>query len=575
MYIETVRNRNSPPCVLLRESYRENGKVKKRTLSNLTHWPSELVEHFKILLAGGIAVPNLEESFEIVRSLPHGHVAAVLGTIHRLGLHRILGARRSRERDLCEAMIAARILEPQSKLAAARGFGAETASNTLGECLDIESADANELYAAMDWLLERQESIEKELVKNHLKDGALMLYDVSSTYFEGRCCPLARYGHSKDGKKDKLQIVFGVLCTAEGIPVAVEVFDGNTKDCMTLESQIRKIRDRFGIQRIAWVGDRGMITEARIREEMRGVEGLDWITALTAPAIRGLVETGCFQPSLFDEWGVAELQSPEYPGERLIACKNPFLADERARKREDLLQATERELDKIAAAAARPNRPLRGQDRIGMRVGKVLGRFKVGKHFIVTIEDDRFHYQRNGERIQNEAALDGIYIVRTSLPAEISSAEETVRSYKRLSKVERIFRSLKSIDLHIRPIFHWADRRVRAHAFLCVLAEYVAWHMREALAPILFEDDDPQAGERLRESIVAPAQRSPKAIRKIRTRRTEDGLPVHSFQTLLRDLATIVQNRYHFKQQKLPAFNKTTTPTPLQQRAFELLRISM
>lgn len=575
MYIETVRNRHSPPCILLRESVREGPKVRKRTLANLTHWPPALVDGLRILLGGGSAVPNLEESFEVVRSLPHGHVAAVLGLLRRLGLPELVSARRCRERDLVLAMVAARILEPQSKLATARAFRAETASNTLGECLGIDSADEDELYAVMDWLEERQARIEQKLAQRHLQDGVLMLYDVTSTYFEGRSCPLARYGHSRDGRKDKLQIVFGLLCTGEGIPVAVEVFEGNTKDCRTLSGQIRKIRERFGLQRVALVGDRGLITEARIREELRDVEGLDWIAALTAPAIRGLVETGCFQLSLFDERDLAELQSPDYPDERLVACKNPFLAEERARKREDLLQATERELDKIVAATQRATRPLRGRERIGMRVGKVLGRFKVGKHFIITITDDRFHYQRDHVRIQNEAALDGVYIIRTSLPAEVSSATATVRAYKRLSTVERAFRSFKSVDLHVRPIHHRLAGRVRTHVFLCMLAYYVEWHLRAALAPILFDDDAPRAGEAQRASIVAPAQRSPQTLRKIQTRRTEDGFPVHSFQTLFKDLATIVRSHYRPKQSDLPGFDKITMPTPLQQRVFDLLHVKL
>jgi len=365
------------------------------------------------------------------------------------------------------------------------------------------------------------------------------------------------------------------LCTVEGVPVAVEVFEGNTSDPKTLGAQIRKVREKFGIQRVAFVGDRGMITQARIREDFQVVEGLDWITALTAPQVRGLVETGSLQLSLFDEQDLAEIYSPDYPGERLIACRNPLLADERARKREELLQATERELDKIVAATQRTQRPLRGQDKIGIRVGKVLGRFKMAKHFRLTITDKSFQYERDTERIRQEANLDGIYMIRTSVPEHTLSADEAVHSYKRLSTVERAFRSMKTVDLKVRPIHHRLSDRVRAHVFLCMLAYYVEWHMRKALAPILFDDDDPQAGEALRESVVAPAQRSPKALRKAHTKRTVEDEPVHSFRTLLEDLATIVKSRCQPKHPQIPSFEKTTIPTPIQQRALDLLRVRL
>jgi hypothetical protein len=576
MYITAIPNRNSPPCLLLRESYREGGKVKKRTLVNLSKWPPELVEGLRVLLRGGRAVACLQESFEVVRSHPHGHVVAALGTLRRVGLERLLSGRRCRERDLIVAMIVARILEPSSKLATMRGLATETASSTLGELLRVGSASEDDLYAAMDWLVKRQEGIERSLASKHLTEGVLVLYDLTSTYFEGRKCPLAKFGYSRDGKRDKRQIVFGLLCTAAGVPVAVEVFEGNTGDPKTVSAQVSKVRRRFGLERIVFVGDRGMLTEARLREDLRGVKGLDWISALTAVQVRGLVEAGSLQLSLFDEQDLAEIDSPDYPGERLIACKNPLLAEERGRKREELLKATEKELDQIVQASQRSKRALKGQDRIGMRVGKVLGRFKVAKHFILTISDECFTYQRDTEGIKREADLDGIYIIRTSITdPETSSAEETVRNYKRLSVVERAFRSLKTVDLNVRPIHHRLPERVRAHLFLCMLAYYVEWHMRQALAPILFDDDDLPAGQALRHSVVAPAKRSPKAQRKARSKRTDDNLPVHSFQTLLQDLATIVKSHHRPKLPKLPDFDKITIPTSLQQRAFDLLRVKL
>jgi transposase len=573
MYIETVPNRNSPPCILLRESYRVGSQVKKRTLLNLTHWPIQLVEDFRTLLRGGIAVESLEESFEVIRERPHGHVAAILGTFRRLGLERILSARRCRERDWVVAMIVARIIEPASKLATARGFSEETCSHSLGKVLEVESASEDDLYAALDWLGEQQARIEKKLAQRHLKNGVLVLYDLTSAYFEGRTCPLARYGHPSDGRKGKLQIVFGLLCTGEGIPVAVEVFEGNTKDSKTVGAQIKKIREQFGLQHVVLVGDRGMITQARIDEELRPVDGLEWISALKAPQIRGLVETDALQLSLFDERDLAEIQSPDYPGERLMACRNPLLAQERSRKREELLQATEKELDKIVTATHRTRSPLKGQDKIGVRVGKVLGQFKVAKHFHITITDENFRYERNTERIDQEKHLDGIYVIRTSVPAESLNAENTVGTYKRLSTVERAFRTMKTISLKVRPIFHRLETRVRAHVFLCMLAYYVEWHMRNALAPILFQDDDVETAEALRDSVVAPAKRSPRAEKKAHTKRTQEGQPVHSFQTLLDDLATITISTHQPKHPSIPAFEKMTIPTPLQQHALDLLGV--
>ncbi|MGH8512208.1 MAG: IS1634 family transposase [Gammaproteobacteria bacterium] len=571
MYIEQIPNRTSPPAVLLRESYREGKRVLKRTLANLTDWPAQLVEGLRTLLRGGTAVERLEESFEIVRSLPHGHVNAVLGTLRKIGLERRIAPQRSPERDRVVAMVVARLLDPRSKLATARGVGEGSASTSLGEVLDLNDAQAEDLYAAMDWLQARQGEIEKKLAQEHLQDGALVLYDVSSTYFEGRCCPLAQLGHSRDGKRDKLQIVFGLLCNLEGCPIAVEVFEGNTADPKTLGAQIEKVRTRFGLARVVWVGDRGMITEARIREDLKGVEGLDWITALRAPAIRQLVEAKAIQLSIFDERDLAEITTSAYPAERLIVCKNPLLAEDRTRQREALLQATERELAKIAAATQRSQRALKGQARIGLRVGKVIGRFKMAKHFKLTLTEDRFAYERDTQGIHEEAALDGLYVIRTSVPKETLETQQTVRAYKDLAHVERAFCSYKSVDLKVRPIYHHLADRVRAHVFLCMLAYYVEWHMRKALAPLLFDDDDKPSAERQRCSIVAPAKVSPKAARKASTRRTEEGLPVHSFQTLLADLGTITKNRIQPNIEGAEAFDQITRPTALQRQAFQLL----
>ena len=572
MYIEKVPNRNSPPAILLREGWREGKKTRKRTIANLSSWPAQKVEMLRRLLRGDTLVPA-GEGFQILRSLPHGHVAAVLGALRKVGLDKLIFSSPHDQKPLVVAMIVARIIDPASKLATARGFGHETASNSLGQVLGIEAVDEQALYASMDWLLKRQVAIEKKLAKRHLAETTLVLYDVTSTYFEGRSCSLARFGHNRDGKKGKLQIVIGLLCNPQGCPVAVEVFEGNQGDPGTLTSQIQKVRGRFALDRVVFVGDRGMLTDARITEELKPVEGLDWITALRAPAIQGLVEQGVLQPSLFDEMDLAEIRSPDYPNERLIVCRNPLLAQERRRKREELLQATEeRELDKVVQATQREKRRLKGADKIGLRVGKVVNRYKVGKHFRLEISEDAFRYERDEAKIAQEAALDGLYVIRTSVPANVLDAQQTVRTYKGLSVVERAFRSMKSVDLKIRPIHHHLADRVRSHVFLCMLAYYVEWHMRQALAPILFDDDDKAAGEALRESIVAPARRSPKARNKARTKRTEDGLPVHSFQSLLKDLGTITRNKVTVAGE---TFDEVTMPTLVQQRAFELLEVPL
>lgn len=576
MYIDRVPNRNSPPAVLLRESYRDGAKVKKRTVANLSKLPDDVIEQLRILLRGGRAVESLEDAFEVIRSLPHGHVVAVLGTLYHIGLDRIIFPAGSRELALVLAMIVTRIIDPRSKLAIARGLDPETAATSLGEVLELGRVTEDELYVAMDWLFTQQGRIENELAARHLHGGALVLYDVTSTYFEGRSCPLAQLGYSRDGKRDKLQIVIGLLCAADGCPVAVEVFEGNCADSTTVNSQIRKIRERFGIERVILVGDRGMITEARIREDLRGVAGLDWITALRGPQIRGLMQGGSIQLSLFDTRDMAEITHPDYPGERLVVCRNPLLARQRAHKREELLRATEKELDKVALATRRDKRRLQGKDKIGLRVGKLIGKFKMAKHFDTTIEEQSFSYRRKEETIASEAALDGIYVIRTSVPKRVLGTNETVGAYKSLSQVERAFRCMKSVDLKVRPIHHHLAERVKSHVFLCMLAYYVEWHMRDRLTSILFDDHDPADAAAGRPSMVAPAQRSTAAKAKADTKVTHDGMPVHSFGTLLTDLATITRNTVEIRQtDESMRFDKITRPTAVQHRALDLLGVKL
>jgi len=570
MYIESVPNRSSPPAILLRESFRENGRVRKRTLANLSDWPTTLVEGFRTLLKGGVAVA--EEGIAIRRALPHGHAAAVLGTIRAIGLDRLLGKPTDKRlAPLTIALIASRLVSPASKLATARDLAADTACSSLGRRLQLGAVDEVELYRALDWLGARQAAIEGALARRHLKDGALVLYDVSSSWLEGRCCELARFGYSRDGKKGKLQIVYGLLCAADGCPVAVEVFEGNTADPMTLSAQIDKLKARFGLSRVVLVGDRGMITSARIRDELRPA-GLDWITALRAPQIRALVDAGAFQLSLFDERDLAEITAPDFPGERLVVCRNPLLAEERTRKREDLLHATEAALTKLADQIARGTGPT-GQDKIARGVGRIENRYKLAKLFDITVAEDGFTFGRNHARIADEARLDGFYVIRTSVEDKALAAENVVGAYKSLARVERAFRSLKTVDLHLRPIHHWLAPRVRAHVFLCMLACHVEWHMRERLKPILFDDDDPAAAARERTSIVAPAQPSPAALRKRASKLTANGGPVHSFQSLLRDLATCTLNEMTTTLNAAYSFTLVATPTPIQAQAFRLLDV--
>lgn len=571
--IERRHNGKVYTSYLLRRTYREDGKVKHETLGNLSHLPQEVIGTIRAALRGEVS-PVGDDGLKIVRSLPHGHVAAVLGTVRKIGLEQIVASRPSPERTLVVAMIVARVIDPCSKLATSRGLSSETACSSLGLQLDLDSVSEDALYEAMDWLQSSQERIEKKLAKKHLQDGTLVLYDVSSSYYTGSHCSLAKFGHSRDRKKGFPQIVYGLLCNAEGCPISIEVFEGNTADPKTFTSQIKKVRERFGLQRVVFVGDRGMITNKRINEELRDVDGLDWITALRANTIKNLVEQGVVQLSIFDQQDLAEVTSPDFPGERLVVCRNPLLAEERSRKREALLCSTEKELEKIAQATQREKRRLKGKDKIGVRVGKVLNRFKMAKHFNLEINEESFSYQRNEEKINKEAALDGLYVIRTSVSSECLDAESTVRAYKDLSKVERAFRSLKTVDLKIRPIHHRLEDRVRAHVFLCMLAYYVEWHMRQALAPILFEDEEKEAAEALRDSIVSPAQRSPVAKAKDKTKRTRDDFPAHSFTTLLKDLATLAKNLLQTAGTPAAEFYLLTEPTEPQHRAFQLLEVT-
>ena len=564
MYIATVPNRGSPPAILLREGYRDGGKVKNRTLANLSHWPASKVDLLRRVLRDEPLTPGTA-LFEVLGSRHHGHVQAVRTAMHRLGVDTLIASRPSRERDLVVAMVAARILEPDSKLATTRWWH----TTTLPGDLEVSDADEDALYEAMDWLLDRQARIEQKLAARHLRAGGLVLYDLTSSYFEGTTCPLAAFGHNRDGKKGKLQVNYGLLTDGRGCPVAVSVFPGNTGDPPTLRPAVQQVRERFGIETLVIVGDRGMISQTQITALQR-LEGVDWITALKTGAIRALMADGHLQLGLFDERNLFELTHPDFPGERLVACRNPELAKLRTHKRQALLEATVKELAKVRVMVARGT--LKGRDAIGVRVGKVVNKYKVAKHVQLEIHDARFAFQIDAARVAAEAALDGIYVIRTSVPAARLAAADAVRHYKQLSDVERAFRALKTIDLKVRPIRHRLEARVRAHIFLCLLAYYVEWHMREAWRPVLFGDED-QAAKRTRDP-VAPAKRSPAALRKVHTKVLDDGTPVHSFPTLLKELSSIVRNvcRPRSAGPEAPTFELVTTPTPTQRRAYELLK---
>jgi hypothetical protein len=573
MYIETVPNRNSPPAILLREGYREGGKVVKRTLANLSHWDPQLIEHLRILLKGGVAVESTQALMSIERSLPHGHVAAVLGIARRCGLAKLLDPAPAPVRSLALALVVARVLEPGSKLATWRSLQPECATHSLSQVLGLGAFEAERLYAALDWLGEAQPRIERSLAAKHLSDGVLVLYDLTSTWVTGRHCALAHYGYSRDGKRDDPQIVFGLLCAADGCPVAVEVFAGNTADPATLAAQIDKLRQRFGLSQVVWVGEHGMITSARIEQVLRPA-GMSWITALRSPQIAELLEErGPWQPSLFDERGLIALDSARYPGERLVVCRNPALAEERARKRAELLAATEVELAAIAQATARARNRLHGQDKIGLRVGRVIERYRMAKHFELNITETSFTFTRKQAQIDAEAALDGLYVLRTNVSSERLSDAQTVLAYKSLAQVERAFRSMKTVDLHVRPIYHFSESRVRAHVFLCMLAYYVQWHLREALKPLLHDDEELAVLRDQRANPVMPTPRSEGAKAKAARHRSDDDLPVHSLHTLLQDLATLTYNITSTPVNSLAKIVITTRPTPLQSKAFALLGI--
>jgi transposase len=562
MHVDIVPNRGSPPAVLLRESYREGKAVKKRTLANLSSLPPSQVEAIRSVLKGQSLVPP-DQLFERVDSFHHGHVQAVRLAMERLGFAGLLASRPSRERNLVCAMVASQILEPASKLAFTRWWQ----NTTIPHTFDVGGATEDELYDAMDWLLEHQPTVEEKLAGRHLKEGGLVLYDLSSSYFEGVTCPLAARGHNRDGKKGKLQVNYGLLTDPRGCPVAVSVFKGNTGDPKTLMPQVKKAKDDFGIGQLVIVGDRGMITNTQIKQ-LRNQEGMDWITALKSGSIRKLAEEKKIQMGLFDERNLFELTSPDFPGERLVACRNPELAKLRKHKRQSLLDATEKELENVRRMIA--NKRLDGRDVIGVRVGKVINKYKMAKHFKLTIGKKSLDWQIQKERVAAEAALDGIYVIRTSLKKETMGADEAVRSYKQLSVVERAFRSLKSIDLDIRPIRHHLENRVRAHIFLCMLAYYVKWHMNEVWRPLLFCDEDLTA--KAKRDPVAPAVRSDAALEKVYSKQLGDKSPAHSFETLIQRLSAIVRNVCQVPGSKIGAtFEILTTPDETQKRALNLL----
>jgi len=562
MFVTSIKNRNSPPAILLRETYREGGKVKSRTLANLTALPAHAIDALKLSLKGHTLVPAEDQALHISSSLHHGHVQAVMQTMQQLGIAKLLHSRSSTERDCVLAMIVARVIDPHTKLATTRWWN----NTSLPSLFGVEQCDEDDLYKAMDWLLEGQSRIEKKLAARHLENDALALYDLSSSYVEGDTCPLAAFGHNRDGKKGKKQINYGLLTNACGIPVAVSVFKGSVGDSTTLMTQVDKLREQFSLAQFALVGDRGMITQKQINE-LKEHEGVDWISALRPEPIRKLLKQEVIQLDLFDERNLFSFVHPDFAGERLIACRNPALATRRAHKRQSLLEATAKELDKVRAMVGRGT--LQGRDKIGVRVGKVVNKYKVAKHFTLDIVDDQFDFAINHDSVTAEAATDGLYVIRTSLEAERFDDEDTVRSYKSLSQVERAFRSLKSIDLQIRPIHHRLETRVRAHIFLCMLAYYVQWHMLSAWRPLLFTDED-QAAKATRDP-VAPAVRSEAALKKVHTRRLEDGTTAHSFRTLLAELSGIVRNTCHIGDTDA-AFDVVTTPNAKQQHALDLLK---
>lgn len=567
MYIDKVPNRKSPPAILVRESYREDGIVKKRTIINITKWPKDVVEGLRLLFKGEKLIPA-DKNFTIEQSIPHGHVEAILGTIKKIKLDTIISSKPCREKNLVIAMIAERIIHPCSKLATTRLWH----TTTLAEELSVSDADVDELYDAMDWLLDRQKRIEKKLANKHLEDGSMAFYDVSSSYYEGQTCPLVFFGHSRDKKKGKPIIVYGVMTNKEGIPVSIKVYPGNTGDPSTVADQTDKLLNEFRLNRIILVGDRGMLTQTQI-DELKQHPQIGWISALKGSAIRTLVEKESIQLSLFDEQNLAEITSPDYPDERLIACFNPLLASKRQHKRQALIEATERAFEKISKEISRRTKKLLTKDEIGIKVGKVINKYKVGKHFKLTIKNNSFKWELDKEKIEEESMLDGIYVIRTSEAKNNMSAEDAVRNYKNLTHVERAFRCFKGIDLRVRPIRHRTEAHVRAHLFLCMLAYYIEWHLRKAWASLLFEDEELETNKKTRDP-VKQVQPSQSAKNKKKTKKNKKGFIVHSFETFMAELGTLCKNKCRFKSLKggMP-FYKKTEATKIQKRAFQLLGI--
>jgi hypothetical protein len=569
MFVAKIPNRTSPPCYLLRESQRVDGKVRTTTLANLSHLDLNQINAIAAALKGEELVP-LASAFGIDRSLPHGHVAAIIGTLRKLGIDQLIAGEDSKQRLLVLGMLALRIMAPDSKLAMTRMLSAETATSSLPEVLGIETICANDLYRAMDWLVPRQERIEKELADRHLSGGTMVLYDITSVYFEGSHCELAKYGHNRDRKSGTTQIVVGLVCTAEGCPVSVEVYAGNTADSTTVAAQIEKVKERFGIRNVILVGDRGMITGKLIEERRETSDRtFSYVTALRSDAIRNLIRNGAIDRELFDHENMAEIASPDFPGERLVVCMNPYLREERGRKRDELLESAGRKLAKLEESVRRGRRPLRGSAAIGMRVGAIFARNPMRKHFDIEIGDASLSWKVMDLAVAEERLLDGLYVIRTNVDKTAMPTDEAVRTYKRLSKVERAFRCMKLSDLEIRPVYHWRSDRVRAHVFLCMLAYHIEWHMRKALAPILFEEHDPSGKRLAQPDPVAPAKGSVAKTRKVATMHTDEGLPVHSFQTLLRDLAALTLNTVTTP--RGGTFSMLSHPTTLQAKAFELL----
>jgi transposase len=575
MYIEKIPNRTSPPAILLRESWREGNKIRKRTIANLSEWDENLIAGLQKLLKGAAAVyPG--EIFTINKSLPHGHVEAILGIVKQIGLDIIIGAKPSRKRDLVVALIIHQLIHPASKLSCVTTLN----STTLGEELHIQEADENELYEAMDWLCARQQRIENKLAAKHLSNGGFALYDVSSSYYEGNHCPLIRYGYNRDGKKGKKIIVYGMLANKQGCPVALQVYQGNTADPVTVPDQVNKLQNEFNLKQIVLIGDRGMITQTQINT-IKEHPGIGWISALRYDSIRELFHQKIIQLSLFDQQNIAEIQSDDFPGERLIACFNPFMAERRANKREALLQATEAELEKLKKQVSNRKNKRMNRETIALKAGRVLNKFKMGKHFELNIEDTLFEYKRNKASIEKEAVCDGFYVIRTSVPEKNLPKEDVVRNYKDLSKVEHLFRTMKGADIMVRPIRHRVEERVRAHIFICMLAYYVEWHMKKLLAPVLFEDEELEENRKIRDA-VKPAKASRSAKIKKSVRLTEDELPVQSFKSLLMHLATRTKNECYVKQliqsskpdeTKHAVMHQFSEMTPLQKKVFSLLKL--